>query len=434
MSSKRQAGRQLTRDDPDEDEDRYGPPIVPGVWQKADEATLAKRVIRKAKRPVGDAGSSLPLPASNPFANVELTPRAAANPFANIQLAPPASAPAANPFASIQLALPAPVPAAAAPAMASTLARRTLGSGAAALAVSAQGFGCMGITANYGKPMVDDEAVVLLQHAYSLGVTHWDTAEVYTCKATDGSTIYNETVVGKAIAAIGKRDELQIATKYMPTTHSDIEMTEEMVLAACRASCARLGIDRVDLYYVHRFHPTVPVGQQARAMKAVLDAGLARCVGLSEFSPRNVRSFHAICPVTCVQQEWSLMSRDLEEDLVPTCRELGIGIVACAPTRRIRTQNSPFHPRSTPTLSERAPVNASRRQTRPSAASSSRLRLAAWRTSARAICAHSATAASNQTIWSPTASWLSVSRHSLRSVRSPRRSSPWHGCLRKETT
>ena len=112
MSSKRQAGRQLTRDDPDEDEDRYGPPIVPGVWQKADEATLAKRVIRKAKRPVGDAGSSLPLPASNPFANVELTPGAAANPFANIQLAPPASAPAANPFASIQLlAPPAPVPA-----------------------------------------------------------------------------------------------------------------------------------------------------------------------------------------------------------------------------------------------------------------------------------------------------------------------------------
>ena len=109
MSSKRQAGRQLTRDDPDEDEDRYGPPIVPGVWQKADEATLAQRVIRKVKRPVGDAGS-LPLPPSNPFANVELTSGAAANPFANIQLAPPAPAPAANPFANIQLALPASAP------------------------------------------------------------------------------------------------------------------------------------------------------------------------------------------------------------------------------------------------------------------------------------------------------------------------------------
>ena len=127
----------------------------------------------------------------------------------------------------------------------------------------------MGITAFYGKPLPDEEAVALLQHAFQEGVTHWDTAEVYTCKAEDGSTIYNESVVGKAITAIGRRDELQIATKYMPSTHSDDEMSEEMVLAACRASCERLGVSHVDLYYVHRLHPTVPVEQQARAMLAV---------------------------------------------------------------------------------------------------------------------------------------------------------------------
>lgn len=214
--------------------------------------------------------------------------------------------------------------------------RRVLGTGAAALEVSAQGFGCMGITAFYGKPMDDSAAVSLLQKAYSLGVTHWDTAEAYRYKADDdGSMIYNETVVGKAIAAIGKREQMQIATKYMPTLHEPADrMTSEMVVSACRASCERLGVSQVDLYYVHRIHPTVPVEEQAHAMKAVLDAGLARCIGVSEFSPRNLRAFHAICPVTCVQQEWSLMNRDLEADLVPLCRELGIGIVAYSPLCR----------------------------------------------------------------------------------------------------
>ena len=212
--------------------------------------------------------------------------------------------------------------------------RRILGSGANALEVSAQGFGCMGMTAVYGKPMDDDSAVALLRHAYENGVTHWDTAEVYAAEAEDGSKIYNETVVGKAVAALAARDKIQLATKYMPSIHSADDMTEAMVLDACRASCARLGVECVDLYYVHRLHPTVPVEQQARAMKAVRDAGLTRFVGVSEFSPRVLRAFHAICPVTCVQQEWSLMNRDLEAELVPTCRELGIGIVAYSPLCR----------------------------------------------------------------------------------------------------
>ena len=200
--------------------------------------------------------------------------------------------------------------------------RRTLGSGDAALEVSAQGFGCMGMTAFYGKPMDDADAVLLLQHAFSQGVTHWDTAEVYTCTADDGSVVYNETVVGKAIKAVGRRHELQVATKYLPLLHSESEMTAEMAVSACKASCARLGVEFVDLYYVHRLHPTVPVEDQARAMLAVQRAGLARHIGVSEFSPRNLRAFHAICRTTCVQQEWSLMNRDLEEDLVPLCRLL----------------------------------------------------------------------------------------------------------------
>eukprot|EP00746_Dinoflagellata_sp_MGD_P003998 gnl/MRDRNA2_/MRDRNA2_107740_c0_seq1.p1 gnl/MRDRNA2_/MRDRNA2_107740_c0~~gnl/MRDRNA2_/MRDRNA2_107740_c0_seq1.p1 ORF type:complete len:387 (+),score=82.33 gnl/MRDRNA2_/MRDRNA2_107740_c0_seq1:184-1344(+) len=209
---------------------------------------------------------------------------------------------------------------------------RILGSGTAALHTSALGFGCMGITAFYGTPMADDDAVQLMKHAFDEGVTHFDTAEVYTSKSEEGQTIYNETVVGKAIQVMG-RENVQIATKYMPKIHGD-EMTSAMVLAACQASCKRLQVDSVDLYYVHRFHDKVPVEEQAFAMKAVVDAGLARHIGVSEFSPENLRRFHAICPVTCVQQEWSLMNRDLEEDLVPTCRELGIGIVAYSPLSR----------------------------------------------------------------------------------------------------
>mmetsp|Transcript_119724 Transcript_119724/g.339333 ORF Transcript_119724/g.339333 Transcript_119724/m.339333 type:complete len:349 (+) Transcript_119724:67-1113(+) len=209
---------------------------------------------------------------------------------------------------------------------------RTLGSGDAALKVSAQGFGCMGITAFYGDPMDDGDAVELLGRAYSRGITFFDTAEVYTAKAADGSTIYNEAVVGKAVRTM-TRSNVQLATKYWPGFR-DGKATPDSVVAACRASCQRLQTDYVDLYYAHRFSDNTAVEDQARAFKAVLDAGLARHVGVSEFSPENIRRFHAVCPITAVQQEWSLFNRDLEEEIVPTCRELGIGIVAYSPLSR----------------------------------------------------------------------------------------------------
>jgi len=209
---------------------------------------------------------------------------------------------------------------------------RTLGSGACALETSEQGFGLMGITAFYGKPMPDDDAVALLKHAFARGITHWDTAEAYQVKGKDDSTIYNEDVLRKAIVEVG-RENLQIATKYMPSLH-DNELTPELAIAACRASCKRLGVDFVDLYYVHRRATKTSVEDQARSMKAVVEAGLAKFIGVSEFGMQNIRAFHKICPITAVQQEWSLMNRDLEEELVPTCRELGIGIVAYSPLCR----------------------------------------------------------------------------------------------------
>jgi len=119
----------------------------------------------------------------------------------------------------------------------------------------------------------------------------------------------------------------------MPRLHGNTA-TPESVLAACRASCERLQVDCVDLYYAHRFCDGVSAEDQAAAFRAVLEAGLARHIGVSEFSSENIRRFHAVCPITAVQQEWSLFNRDLEEALLPTCRELGIGIVAYSPLSR----------------------------------------------------------------------------------------------------
>lgn len=209
---------------------------------------------------------------------------------------------------------------------------RTLGRDETALTSSALGFGCMGITAFYGEPLPDEDAVKLLLHAYEHGVTHFDTAEAYRATAADGSTIFNETVVGKALQSMDRGNVL-IATKYAPGLHGN-QATSDLVLEACRASCERLQVSHVDLYYAHRFAADTTVEEQARAFKAVMDAGLAKRIGVSEFSPKNLRAFHAICPVSCVQQEWSLFNRDLEEELLPTCRELGVGVVAYSPLSR----------------------------------------------------------------------------------------------------
>ena len=160
--------------------------------------------------------------------------------------------------------------------------------------------------------MLEADAVALIKAVYEAGITFWDTAEAYMCQRPDGSTLYNESVLGTAIRTLGlPRDRLQLATKYMPSFHGDT-MTPETCIAAAKASCERLGVESVDLYYVHRFHSKVDVKEQAMAMLAVKEAGLARRIGVSEFSPRSLREFHRICPVTCIQNEWSLMNRDLE--------------------------------------------------------------------------------------------------------------------------
>ena len=125
-----------------------------------------------------------------------------------------------------------------------------------------------------------------------------------------------------------------VRTRHGTTGPQASEFRLLLCINACKDSCERLGVAYVDLYYVHRMHNKVSVEEQAKAMLAVKNSGLAKHIGLSEFSPKNIRKFHAICPVTCVQQEWSLINRDLEDDIAPTCRELGIGIVAYSPLSR----------------------------------------------------------------------------------------------------
>ena len=207
---------------------------------------------------------------------------------------------------------------------------RTLGtdSNGTALEVSAQGLGCMGMSAWYG---VTDEAesVATIHRALVLGVTFLDTADVYGAGA-------NERLVGRAIA--GRRDEVVLATKFGNAVNDDgsrrIDGRPGYVREAIDASLERLGVDHVDLYYQHRVDADTPIEETVGAMAELVQAGKVRHLGLSEASPETIRRAHAVHPITALQSEYSLWSRDPEAGALETCRELGIGFVAYSPLGR----------------------------------------------------------------------------------------------------
>lgn len=200
--------------------------------------------------------------------------------------------------------------------------------GSTGLTVSPMGFGCMGITAFYGASMEDDAAVELLREAHGMGYTHFDTAEVY--RQGDKT---NEEQVGRFLQTL-PRESFTVATKFMPGTH-DNKCDVETVMAAVDASLSRLGLDYVDLYYCHRMPPTIEMAEEwMHSMKVVVESGKVRHVGLSEVSPDWLRRLHAIHPIACVQQEWSLLTRNLETTVLPVYKELGIGVVAYSPLAR----------------------------------------------------------------------------------------------------
>jgi aryl-alcohol dehydrogenase-like predicted oxidoreductase len=209
-----------------------------------------------------------------------------------------------------------------------TLTQRTLGV-SAPLSVSALGLGCMGMSEFYGAP---DEAsgIATIHRALDLGVTFLDTADMY-------GPFTNERLVGRAIA--GRRDEVQLATKFgnerLPDgTRVGVNGRPEYVRAACDASLQRLGVDHIDLYYQHRVDKSVPIEETVGAMKELVEAGKVRFLGLSEASEATIRRAHGVHPITALQTEYSLFTRDLEDTILPTLRELGIGLVPYSPLGR----------------------------------------------------------------------------------------------------
>jgi len=210
-----------------------------------------------------------------------------------------------------------------------TIPRRTLGTGAAALDVSALGLGCMGMSEFYGTAD-EAEATSTIRRALDVGVTFLDTADMY-------GPFTNEQLVGKAIA--GRRDEVQLATKFGNERNPDgswvrINGTPEYVHMACDASLQRLGVDHIDLYYQHRVDPSVPIEETVGAMTELVEAGKVRCLGLSEAGVATIRKAHAVHPITALQSEYSLFTRDLEAEILPTLRGLGIGLVPYSPLGR----------------------------------------------------------------------------------------------------
>ena len=206
----------------------------------------------------------------------------------------------------------------------------TIALGTGGLRVSRQGLGCMGMSDFYG-PGDEDESIATIHRALDLGVTFFDTSDMYGPHT-------NELLVGKALA--GRRDEAVIATKFGIVRDPDdparraVNGRPEYVRRACDGSLSRLGVDHIDLYYQHRVDPDTPIEETVGAMAELVTQGKVRYLGLSEAAPGTIRRAHAVHPISALQTEYSIWSRDPEREILPTLRELGIGFVPYSPLGR----------------------------------------------------------------------------------------------------
>ncbi|KAG5560814.1 hypothetical protein RHGRI_003988 [Rhododendron griersonianum] len=198
------------------------------------------------------------------------------------------------------------------------------------LEVSAQGLGCMSMsTGFYGSGKPETDMIDLIHRAIESGITFLDTSDCYGPHT-------NEVLLGKALKG-GMREKVQLATKFgvnISNGSTEIRGDPAYVRACCEASLRRLGVDCIDLYYQHRIDTRVPIEITMGELKKLVEEGKIKYVGLSEASASTIRRAHAVHPITAVQLEWSLWTRDVEEEIIPTCQELGIGIVAYSPLGR----------------------------------------------------------------------------------------------------
>ncbi|CAL9238039.1 unnamed protein product [Arabidopsis halleri] len=206
---------------------------------------------------------------------------------------------------------------------------RRMKQGSQGLEVSAQGLGCMGLAGHYGASKPETEAIAVIHHAINSGVTFLDTSDIYGPET-------NEILLGKALKD-GVREKVELATKFGATYAEgkrEVRGEPAYVRDACEASLKRLDVACIDLYYQHRIDTRVPIEITMGELNKLVEEGKIKYIGLSEASVSTIRRAHAVHPITSVQLEWSLWTRDVEEEIVPTCRELGIGIVAYSPLGR----------------------------------------------------------------------------------------------------
>lgn len=222
---------------------------------------------------------------------------------------------------------------------------KTIALGTQGLVVSKMGFGCMGLTTAYGPKLADEDIFKILDKVVETGITFWDTANIYVYPdwsrllSFRSPVVCQEEVLGKAIAKIG-RDKLVIATKtgnqldVFPKIKITPNGNPAFLREQCEASLKRLGVDCIDLFYLHRIDQTIPIEVSMYEMKKFVDEGKVKYIGLSECSASTIRRAHKIHPITAIQMEYSLWSRGIEEEVLPTCKELGIGLVAYSPLGR----------------------------------------------------------------------------------------------------
>ncbi|XP_042384843.1 probable aldo-keto reductase 1 [Zingiber officinale] len=187
----------------------------------------------------------------------------------------------------------------------------------------------MGLTGVYNAPVSDEVGIAIIKRAFHNGITFFDTSDIYGPRT-------NEILLGKALKQL-PREKIQIATKFGISSSSSsatgavINGKPEYLRACCEESLERLGVEYIDLYYQHRVDKTVPIEETMGELKKLVEEGKVKYIGLSEASPNTIRRAHAVHPISALQMEWSLWTRDIEPEIVPLCRELGIGIVPYIP-------------------------------------------------------------------------------------------------------